>query len=288
MEKNTFSRKISPYFFLLLIMGLLAISSCNKREEKKLVDFVYVIEKAIRTPADIVPVTNPQVTPYIYTNTCSLDTLPVQAKKQKFFDLMLPSVLVAKTNLDITRQKVEKLAQKKELTASDKVMLEPLYKKFRTRNLKTLIRRLYTFPVSIVLAQAAIESGWGTSRFFLKGNNPFGIWSFNPNHKRIAANSTRNGTQVFLRKFDNLEQAIDYYYVLLATGKPFAGFRRLRMQTNNPDTLIQALKMYSERRESYVDDLALVIRTSHLKKYDDYKIAPDFLRKERTLRLFPE
>lgn len=161
-------------------------------------------------------------------------------------------------------------------------------KKLNTNNIQLLIKRLHTFPVSIVLAQAAIESGWGSSRFFLQANNLFGIWSFDPKHQRIAADSTRNGTKVFLRQFDDLEQAIGNYYLLLATGKPFAAFRRARLQTNNPDTLIQALKMYSERREAYVDDLALVIRTSHLKRYDNYEIAPAFLRKEKTFRLFPE
>jgi Bax protein len=288
MEKNILSPRFPKYLLFLFVLVLLLENSCNTGEQKKLVGFVYVIEKAIRTPNDIVPVTKPQVTPYVYTSTCSLDALPVSVKKQKFFDLMLPPILVAKTNLDLTRQEVEKLANKKKLSASDRTMLKRLFNQFKTNDIQTLIMRMHTFPVSIVLAQAAIESGWGSSRFFLQANNPFGIWSFDPKHQRIAADSTRNGTKVFLRQFDDLEQAIGNYYLLLATGKPFAAFRRARLQTNNPDTLIEALKMYSERREAYVDDLALVIRTSHLKRYDNYEIAPAFLRKEKTFRLFPE
>jgi len=288
MEKNSFPDHRLIYFTFVTLSVLLLAGSCNFSGRRQLVGHVYVIKKSIRSPQDIIPVKNPPVTPYVYTSTCSLEALPVPEKKQKFFDMMLPAILVAKTNLDLTRQKVEMLSKKKELSYSEKNALNRLMKKFKTDNTEVLIRRLHTFPVSIVLAQAAIESGWGSSRFFLQANNPFGIWSFSTKHNRIAASSTRDGTKVYLRKFNNLEQAIDDYYLMLATGKPFAAFREARLKTNNPDTLIQTLKMYSERRESYVADLAQVIRTSHLKKYDTYAIAPAYLRKNRQLRLFSE
>ncbi len=288
MEKYILSRFHVKYLILLFAFVFLFSGSCNVTERKQLVGYVYVIKKHIDTPRQIVPVKNPQVTPYVYSNTCSLDTLPVPVKKQKFFDLMLPAILVAKTNLDITRRKVEQIAAKKKIPLSDKYTLERLMKRFKTNDIHVLIKRLHTFPVSIVLAQAAIESGWGSSRFFLEANNPFGIWSFNPKHSRIAASQTRDGKKVYLRKFKDLEQAIDNYYLMLATGKPFAAFREARMKTNNPDSLIRTLKMYSERREAYVDDIARVMRTSHLKRYDNFEIAPDFLRKEKTFRLFME
>jgi len=256
------------------------MSTTNQRQ---LIDHVYVIKKDIRSPKDIVSINDSLVVPYIYINTISLAKLPVSEKKQKFFAMMLPAVLVAKTNLDVTRKEVEALSKKKKLSSSDKDFLNRLMKKFKTSNIQELIIRMHTFPVSIVLAQAAIESGWGTSRFFLEGNNPFGIWSFDPKHNRIAASSTRDGTKVYLRKFSNLEQAIDAYYVMLATRQPFAAFRKARLKTNNPDTLIQSLKMYSERRESYINDLALLMRTSHLKDYDSCKLIPGYLRTKQRL-----
>ena len=149
-----------------------------------------LIKKSILSPNDIISVKNPPVTPYVYTSTCSLAMLPISEKKQKFFDMMLPAILVAKTNLDLTRKEVEVLSKKKKLSYLEKNSLNRLMKKFKTNNIQLLIRRLHTFPVSIVLAQAAIESGWGSSRFFLQANNPFGIWSFNTKHSRVAASST--------------------------------------------------------------------------------------------------
>ena len=239
-------------------------------------------------PGDIVPVKLPRVLPYVYTNTCSLDTLPVPEKKEKFISLMLPAILVAKTNLDSTRYEVEKMAARKKLTRTEKSRLKRLMKKFGAGDIHELSKRLHTFPVSIALAQAAIESGWGTSRFFLQANNPFGIWSFDPKHNRLAARSTRAGTKVYLRKYADLEQAIEHYFLILATGKLFADFRDARMKTDNPDTLIQTLKMYSERREAYVNDLAKVIRVNRLKKFDKAEIDPTYIRHSRRWKLFPE
>ncbi len=285
MEKAVSPRYVK-FITLFFLSTLLLASTCNLSERKQLVGHIFVIKKPIWSPKDIVPIKDPLVIPYVYTSTCSLNMLPVPEKKQKFFDMMLPAILVAKTNLDLTRKEVEVLSKKKKLSIVEKYSLRRLMKKFKTNNIHILIKRLHTFPVSIVLAQAAIESGWGSSRFFLQANNPFGIWSFDPKHSRVAAASTRDGTKIYLRKFDDLEQSIDTYYVMLATGKPFAAFREARMKTSNPDTLIQSLKMYSERRDSYVQDLAQLMRTNHLKQYDSYKIASIYLRKSKRLKLF--
>jgi Bax protein len=288
MEKNLLSPGGLKYFFIFVFSALLLLNACRLPEQKRLAGHVLVIDKRIQTPADIVTIKGPDVIPYFYSHPCSLDTLPVTERKQKFFDMMLPAILVAKTNLDLTRQEVEKLVRKNRLTRTEKKTLKMLMKAYRTGKLPELIKRLHTFPVSIVLAQAAIESGWGTSRFFIQANNPFGMWSFNPDHHRIAAASTRDGTKVYLRKFGDIEQAIDAYYKMLAVGKPFAAFRDARMHESNPDSLIQYLKMYSERRDLYVQDLAEVIRTNHLKKFDHYRIAPEYIRKKRSFHLFDE
>jgi len=288
MEKVIPFPKRIKYLTLLFLSALLMTSACNLTERKQLVGHVYIIRKIIRSPKDIVSIKSPRVIPYIYANTCTLNGLPISEKKQKFFDMMLPAVLVAKTNLDLTRKEVERLEKKKKLALWEKVFLRQLMKKFKTSSIQVLIKRLQTFPVSIVLAQAAIESGWGSSRFFLQANNPFGIWSFDPEHNRIAARSTRDGTKVYLRKYYDLEQAIDDYYLMLATGKPFAAFRDARMRTDNIDTLIQTLKMYSERRGAYVDNLSRVIRVNRLKQFDKSEIDSSFIHKRKTLKLFPE
>ncbi len=269
--RHPFAGIIRIHLFLMLFTAL--APSMQAQET----GFVRIVPKEVHTPADILPVTGKEIVPYVYANTISLNNLPVSKKKQKFFDMLLPSVLVAKTNLDLTRKRVEALALKKNMTPADTNFLLPLMKKYGTRDIHELIKRLQTFPVSIILAQAAIESGWGSSRFFREGNNIFGMWSFDTTENRMPSLSHRNGTRIYLQKFSNLEQAIEAYFFMLNTRKPFAAFRTLRNKTDNPLILIDSLKVYSERGKNYTDDLARIIRTNHLQRYDSCRIAPAYL-----------
>lgn len=254
----------------LLFVFLVASVGCNTDTHVK------IIEKPINTYNDIMQIADSLVIPYVYTSVISLKDLPVKQKKQKFFDMMLPAVLVAKKELEILYKRVDLLSLKSKLTPEEQEFIDGLLKKYKAKNIMLLKSRLTTFPVSIVLAQAAIESAWGTSRFFLKADNPFGLWSFDPNESRIEAKSTRSGTKVYLRKFHNLEQAIDAYYTTLATG-PFADFRKHRLTTQDPYTLVKYLIDYSERREAYVEELTSVIRGNNLTKYDSYEIDPKYI-----------
>jgi len=262
--------------YINIIMMVLFVS-LHALAEKNVCEKVKIIEKPINSPNDIVTITDSLVIPYVYTSAVSLNKLPVAEKKKKFFEMMLPAVLVAKKELDFRLQRVITITNKSKMTSDDSVFISKLLKKYEAKNIEMLKSRLHSFPVSIVLAQSAIESGWGTSRFFLDANNPFGLWSFDPKQERIEASSTRNGTKVYLRKFNNLEEAIDAYYTTLATGGPFAKFRAARLKTNDPYDLVNYLIDYSERREAYVNEVKSVMKGNDLVKFDSYKIAPQYL-----------
>lgn len=217
------------------------------------------------------------IVPNNYEDSISLDSLSIAQRKKEFLNMMLPAVLAVKTKLDYNRRRVLLLEEKKTLSPLDKRFLDKLEMEYKTKDLNVLATRLSTFPVSIVLAQAALESGWGTSRFFQKANNPFGMWSFSDSHARMQALSVRNGKKIYLRKFKNLQDAVKAYYALLATGRTFQNFRNLKMKTDQPLKLIQALNTYSERGSAYVNDLASVIIFNNLQKYDDYEIGSLYL-----------
>lgn len=256
--------------FLMFLMVTLNLSCTN-------VSHVKVLRVPLRSAADIRPVTDSLVIPYVYTNVVSLNRLPVAQKKEKFFHMLLPAVLAAKAEMEMNRKRVEQIAKKHQPAPQEVYFLDSLKRKYKATNTVQLINKLHSAPTSIVLAQAAIESGWGGSRFFLKANNPFGIWSFDVNHKRIEANSNRNGKKIYLRKFDDLEEAIDEYFTMIATRQPFAKFRKACITLHDPYQLIPFLSAYSERGNDYVQDLAKMIRTNHLEKYDHYRIQPDYL-----------
>ncbi len=265
-------RKKRYYVLAYLLITFLFVSGgCDSG------DYIKLIEKPIKSYTDIMPINDSLVIPYVYTSAVSLKDLPVVKKKILFFDMMLPAVLVAKKQLSIQLNKVELLSLKASLSQEEQQFIDELMKKYKATNVEMLKSRLHTFPVSIVLAQAAIESAWGTSRFFLEANNPFGLWSFDPHEERIEASSTRSGTKVYLRKFNNLEQAIEGYFKTLATG-PFAEFRKERLTTKDPYVLVNYLIDYSERREAYVKELTSVIKGNDLTKYDSYRIDPNYIK----------
>ena len=158
----------------------------------------------------------------------------------------------------------------------DSLFMNTTFETYKTRNINELLNRMTPPPTSVVLAQAALESGWGSSRFFKQANNVFGIWSFNADEDRIIANQFRDGKPIYLKKYNNLLGSVEDYHILLAKSKTYADFRDCILRDNNVFELIWYLRMYSERRDQYVIMLRNVIVANELIQYDNYQIDPDF------------
>lgn len=222
-------------------------------------------------PSDIRPISNP-VNAYVYKKAIDLSELDVQNKKQVFINIMLPSILLAKHQLEEDRIKVLALEKKREsLSDEEERYLANLKKDYKCHTSKELLLRLSTHPTSIVLAQAAIESGWGTSRFYKEANNVFGIWSYSKNEPRIKAMEDREGKSVYVRKYDALPESIISYFKTIARG-PYSEFRAAREKISEVSVLISYLEVYSELREEYVKRLDQLIQYNKFEKYDSYRL----------------
>ena len=262
------------YYTIVIIGGLLFFASCNTGP-------IETISKSIHTVGDIESIDSSLVKPYDYTSVVSLKDLTVKEKKQKYIDMVLPAILVAKVKLQHTKNEVQDLISKdtSNLSNKQKTFLYDLLKKYKTKNFDALLMKLNTHPNSIVLAQSAIESGWGTSRFFLEANNIFGVWSFNKNDNRIKAKELRNGKATYLKKYSSLSQSMEDYFLTIGRG-PYSDFRLERTKTNNPYKLVTYLLKYSELGEEYVRQLQHVIRKNDLTKYDNYQIDPKYINED--------
>lgn len=239
-------------------------------------DIVTTVNKKIKTPEDIKIFTSKEVDPINYTNTISLNKLEISEKKQKFFHMMLPAILISKANLKIKRERVLYLMDMpiQHMDEDDIDFLEALYKKYKTRDNKELANRLKTHPVSIVLAQAAIESAWGESRFFKKGNNIFGMWSFSKNEPRIKALGNRNGKAIYVKKYANISEAIDDYFTVIGRGA-YKSFRKQRNITDNPLVLVNYLVNYCEL-DNYPSKLRKFIVQNKLRKFDKFELTANY------------
>jgi len=130
-----------------------------------------------------------------------------------------------------------------------------------------------------MLAQAALETGWGSSRFFIAANNVFGVWSFDSNESRIRALETRDGTPVYVKKYGDLSSSIIDYYKVIAKG-PYDEYRQARKRTNDPYVLVEYLFRYSELGQEYINRLKTVMRKSNLVKYNSYQLDPTYIKTE--------
>ncbi|WP_291856762.1 glucosaminidase domain-containing protein [Marinilabilia sp.] len=229
----------------------------------------------ISTADSIVIHSDSLVKPVLYLKVPDLSELSVKERKKKFIHLMLPAILLAQEKISTERLQIERIVNKREekgLSAEDSIILNNYFEKFKAKNVNDLLNRLQTHPVSIVLAQAAIESGWGSSRFFKEANNAFGIWSYNTNEKRIVAGESRGEDTVFLRSYDTLFDSVYDYLLVIARGSVYKDFRKTRMKSQNPYRLIWFLSNYSEKRLGYVVSLRTIIEFNDFSQYDHYQL----------------
>ncbi len=142
--------------------------------------------------------------------------------------------------------------------------------------LDELLFRVDVVPTSLVLAQAANESAWGTSRFAREGNNVFGQWCYTPGCGIVPRQRSRGAIHE-VRSFTTLHDAISAYFVNLNTNENYQFFRELRqtmkLQRRELDPLVLAfgLNRYSQRGRNYVDELQTIIVQNDLTARDgDY------------------
>lgn len=199
------------------------------------------------------------------------DLPEVEVKKRVFLRLMLPLVLVVNQEIAEDRRRLAAMIAGRE--PRDESWLAELAARYGMDGAAPaqLLRRVDVVPPSLALAQAAEESGWGTSRFVREANNLFG---------HVGEDITPTGDQDGPRMaaFASLHEAVRAYVHNLNTHTAYETLRRYRAAARArgafPDghTLAGALTSYSERGSAYVDAIRALIRTNNLLRYDHAKL----------------
>ena len=205
------------------------------------------VEEVVKVAQEVKPPSEP--------SHISLRALPPQERKREFVKLMLP--LIERANGEVLKERhfLLKVKGKAKLTEEERKKLEELMERYRTRNFNELLKRVNTVPAGLVLAQAAIESGWGTSRFFTEANNAFGIYSFRGG-KCLKA----KGSSACLKVYDSLYDSVKDYTYNLNVGWAYERFRELRSKGADIYTLIESLHGYSERKDEYTELVKKVVK----------------------------
>ena len=193
----------------------------------------------------------------------ALPEMTVHEKKEHFKSLILPPTQEVYADLMAQYESV-----KKDIEAGNTEDLEELKTEYKASSNKELLMALKPHPVSIALAQAAMESSWATSRFFREANNIFGVWSFDEDEPRIAAGEKRGDKTIWVKKYPSIKEAIRDYYRTIARGRAFSEFRALRLKTSDPYQLVKKLDKYSEKGAKYGKELSSIIKFNKFKSYD--------------------
>ena len=261
-------------YLVFAVLFLMVQASCTNDPRK--LEPTFVIANDVD---DILLFQDSLIKPIDYINLLSLEQLPIEQRKVTFIHQILPSVLICKYNLELQKRHIQKFIEKDSarLTRKQRRYLDSLYVKYKTSNPNELLNRLHTHPVSIVLAQAALESAWGTSRFYSEGNNLFGIWSFNSRDNRMASRGLRDGEPVYVKRYRSLAESVEDYFLVIGRG-PFRKFRQKRLETENPYILVNFLDNYSEKNKEYAHLLRNIIEMNDLTRFDHYHLDPEFIR----------
>ena len=204
-----------------------------------------------------------------------LDALKsTQLKKETFIKIVLPLVVAENERILADREKLKILSDKKFTTDPEKQWIRQKLLEYKVKkgDLKELLVRMDIIPTSIALAQAAKESGWGTSRFALEGNAIFGQWTWSG--QGIAPLDRASNKNHKILKFPILRASVKAYKNNLNTHKSYTKFREKRFNLREKNKRISGLELtetlnnYAQTGSEYTKILNQIIRQNRLSDFE--------------------
>ena len=218
----------------------------------------------------------------------SIDLLPKEIKqiestkkrKEFFIQIVLPLILEENYLIRLDRKRLFVILNKNNNTESERKWLKSKFKQYGVvnRDFTTLKIRMDEIPVSLAIAQAAKETGWGTSRFALEGNALFGQWTWSG--EGIKPASADSDTKHKIMKFKILRASVRAYQRNLNTHSSYKEFREARAIQRDNDgkldslQLVKYLDKYAETGQKYIVVLKKIIEQNSLTDFDAVKLLP--------------
>ena len=202
-------------------------------------------------------------------------------KKKLFLEIILPLVLEENNRIKLDRIKLFRVLNKKNNSNSETRWLNSKFKQYGVVNkdLSTLKIRMDEIPVSLALAQAAKETGWGTSRFAIEGNALFGQWTFSGEGIKPAGADSSDGSHKVM-KFKVLKASVRAYQRNLNTHNSYREFRKARALMRERDQKLDSLDLadyldkYAATGVEYTKIIKKIIEQNSLQDFDKVKLLP--------------
>ena len=205
-------------------------------------------------------------------------------RKKLFIQIVLPLIIEENLKIRFDRKKLFQILNKNNTTERDKSWLNLKFKQYGIKNkdLSKLKIRLDEIPVSLAIAQAAKETGWGSSRFAQEGNALFGQWTWSG--EGIKPLDLEKDKKHKVAKFKILKASVRAYQRNLNTHSSYKDFRIERAIQRDNDEKLNSLKLvnylekYAETGKEYTEVLKKIITQNNLTDFDDVEILPTSLK----------
>ena len=209
-------------------------------------------------------------------------------KKETFLKILLPLIVAENEKIENDREYLFKILKQND-KPENKKWINKKYKEYKVtnRNINELIQKMDVIPISIALAQAAKESGWGTSRFALEGNAIFGQWTWKGDGIEPLEKSSDQNHKIL--KFPLLRASVKAYITNLNSHNGYKDFRKKRFELreqNKPligQELIDELDNYAQTGKEYTKVLRQIIDQNDLDEFETVEI--DDLKNKKQLKL---
>ena len=201
-------------------------------------------------------------------------------RKEFFIQIVLPLIVKENNNIRIDRKTLFRVINKSNNSVAEQQWIEKKYKQYgvKSGDLSSLKVRMDEIPVSLAIAQAAKETGWGTSRFAQEGNALFGQWTWSGEGLKPKDAEADKGHKVM--KFNVLQASVRAYQRNLNTHRTYREFRKARAELRDLNKPLDSLELskylnkYAETGNQYVEVLQKIIKQNNLKDFDDAKLLP--------------
>jgi len=201
-------------------------------------------------------------------------------RKEFFIQIVLPLIIKENNIIKKDRRTLFNIINKSNNTTAELNWLEKKYKQYgvKSRDLSTLKIRMDEIPISLAIAQAAKETGWGTSRFAQEGNALFGQWTWSG--EGLKPKEAEEGADHKVMKFNILQASVRAYQRNLNTHPTYKDLRKARAESRDLNKPLDSLELsnylnkYAETGNQYVEVLQQIIKQNKLKDFDDAKLLP--------------
>ena len=196
-------------------------------------------------------------------------------RKETFIKIVMPLILIENEKIIEDRNKLFKILGKQSNSMGEKVWLKRRFKDYdiKGEDISELKLRLDIIPTSIAIAQAAKESGWGTSRFALEGNAMYGQWTWGGDGIEPSQKDKKKEHKIL--KFPKLQSSVSAYMKNLNTHRGYSEFRKERSKIREKNKtlegvdLVEYLYNYAQTGSEYVKILKKIIEQNDLTDFDN-------------------